>query len=165
MYRRAVFALATVIATACAPAAPAKLSDADKAAIQATVDGALKIANGASLDAAAYVKAYYAPDAIYMAPNEKSLTGTVAITEWFKALPPVSNVKFTLAEIDGTSDLAFLRGAYTFTVTLPGSAPITDSGKYLEIWRKQTDGSWRSERDVFNSDIPAAPPAPPEKKK
>ena len=36
----------------------------------------------------------------------------------------------------------------------PVTEPLTDSGKNLAIWRKQTDGSWRIAVDVFNSDLP-----------
>jgi ketosteroid isomerase-like protein len=38
----------------------------------------------------------------------------------------------------------------------------TDKGKYVTIWRKQPDGSWKVVEDMFNSDIPmlAAPNQP-----
>ena len=159
--RRQFLAIALVIATtsSCRPPGPSVLGEADKAAIQATIDSALKIANTTPFDAPAYIKAYYADDAVYMAPNEKSLSGATAMLEWFKALPPPSNVKFTLAEIEGTGAVAILRGTYTFTVTPAGSPPIVDTGKYLEVWKKRPDGSWRSSSDIFNSDIPV--PAPP----
>ena len=46
-------------------------------------------------------------------------------------------------------------------LTLPGATePINDTGKYIEIWRKQADGSWRVIRDIFNSDLPVAAPEP-----
>ena len=143
---------------ACAPAGPAPLSDADKAAIQATIDASLKIGNTTPLDAPAFVKAYYADDAILMPSNQPALSGAGPITEWFKALPPVSGLKFTTDEIEGFGGVAYLRGRYSFTMLPPGAAPIPDSGKYLEIWKKQADGSWRSARDIFNSDLPLPPP-------
>ena len=32
--------------------------------------------------------------------------------------------------------------------------PIQDHGKFIEIRRKQPDGSWLISRDIFNSDLP-----------
>ena len=34
-----------------------------------------------------------------------------------------------------------------------------DRGKYLEVWKKQADGKWKVVADMFNSDLPLAPPA------
>jgi ketosteroid isomerase-like protein len=154
--RERVICCGLLVATACQQQAPvpAGLSDADKAAIAATVDSALRIANTAPFDAAAYVRAYYAEDAIVMAPNEKALRGHAAIEPWFKALPPLSDVAFATEEISGSPDIAYLRGRYTFTVTPTGVAAMVDSGKFLEIWKRRPDGSWRNAIDAFNSDLP-----------
>jgi ketosteroid isomerase-like protein len=44
------------------------------------------------------------------------------------------------------------------TLNDPSGKPIADHGKYLEIWRKQGDGSWKCIVDMFNSDLPGTPP-------
>jgi len=42
------------------------------------------------------------------------------------------------------------------TLTPPGAAePVGDRGKFVEIWKKQRDGSWRVVLEIFNSDLPA----------
>jgi ketosteroid isomerase-like protein len=64
--------------------------------------------------------------------------------------------------------LAYDRGTYSMTITPPGAAAIEDRGKYLTIYRKQADGSWKVLRVMYNSDLPLpAPekPAGPAKKK
>ena len=33
---------------------------------------------------------------------------------------------------------------------------IKDHGKFVEIWKKQADGSWKCAVDMFNSDLPAS---------
>jgi ketosteroid isomerase-like protein len=37
--------------------------------------------------------------------------------------------------------------------------PVTDNQKYVTVWRKGADGSWKVVADIFNSDNPAAAPA------
>jgi ketosteroid isomerase-like protein len=80
---------------------------------------------------------------------------------WFAAFPPMSDFRPQIIEVDGRGDLAYVRGTYSMMLTLPGATePINDTGKYIEIWRKQADGSWRVIRDIFNSDLPVAAPEP-----
>jgi ketosteroid isomerase-like protein len=51
-------------------------------------------------------------------------------------------------------------GTYTMTIVPPGApGPVNDSGKYVEVRRKQSDGSWLIAVDIFNSDLPAPQPA------
>jgi ketosteroid isomerase-like protein len=58
--------------------------------------------------------------------------------------------------IDG--DLAYQRGTFTVAATpKAGGETRNTSGNFLRIYRRQTDGSWRMVRDMFNSDKPAAP--------
>ena len=58
-----------------------------------------------------------------------------------------------VAEIEGRGDLAYVRGTYTMTLHPDGAPePVEDAGKYLEIRRKQSDGSWLYVADMFNSD-------------
>ena len=40
------------------------------------------------------------------------------------------------------------------TMTPPGAPAITDTGKFLVIYRRQDDGSWKVCCDLFNSDLP-----------
>ena len=58
------------------------------------------------------------------------------------------------AEVASSADIAYSTGTYTATI-----GGTTDSGKYLTIWRKQADGSWKVIEDMFNSDLPI-PTAP-----
>ena len=44
---------------------------------------------------------------------------------------------------------------------LPGGVTLPDSGKFLEIRRRQADGRWLIPRDIGNSDIPLPAPSPP----
>lgn len=151
------------LASACQPAVPPGLSAADKAAIEA--QDATYIKNITAGDASALVKAYYTNDAVFMPPNMALVTGAAAIEATMKAFPPITNYSLHSDEIAGVGDLAYARGRYALKLNPPGMAPIADSGKFIDIWRKQPDGSWKVTRDIFNSDVPLPEPAPPAKKK
>lgn len=52
-------------------------------------------------------------------------------------------------------NLAFARGIYTyFAEPTQGGDPIWWDGKYLTMFQRQPDGSWKIYRDVFNSNLP-----------
>lgn len=135
----------------CQPSGPAALTDADKAAIEASSQAWLDAALAADWSGLA---ATYAEDAVFMPPNQPTIEGRDNIQAWFESLPPVSAMEFATVKIDGAGDLSFKHGTYTMTMTPEGADPVNDSGKFIEIRRKQTDGSWLITRDIFNSDVP-----------
>ena len=151
----AVIALAA-LAAACQPATPAGLTDADRAAIDSA--GQTFVKNVLASDYTALVKAYYADDAILLPPNMPAATGHAAIEAVLRTFPPITAFTIQQEELAGTGDLAYQRGRYRMTLAPPGMAAIPDSGKYLEIWRKGADGTWKIVRDMFNSDVPLPPP-------
>ena len=52
-----------------------------------------------------------------------------------------------------SNDLAYALGFYTI------DNPPVDKGTYLDLWKKQTDGSWKMTVAVIKSDMPAPAPA------
>jgi uncharacterized protein (TIGR02246 family) len=135
---------------ACEPPGPAALSAGDKAAIEAADQAWQEAVRSGDWAGAA---ALYAENAVFMPPNEPAVEGRGNIQVWFEALPPVTAVEIKTAEIDGLGDLAFTRGTYSMTMSPEGMSSITDSGKYVGIFRKQADGSWLYSRDIFNSNL------------
>jgi ketosteroid isomerase-like protein len=52
-------------------------------------------------------------------------------------------------------DMVYSEGTYTMTMTNPKTKkPMTDKGKFLTVYMKQADGSWKAVADTFNSDSP-----------
>ncbi len=132
--------------------APARLSEADIAAIRASADSFAANARARRDSANA---ALYAENAVFMPPNQPAVEGRVAIRAWFAAFPPMSAFSITSIKIDGQGDLAYERGTYALTIAAAGKAPaMEDHGKYLAVRRRQTDGSWLMTLDMFNSDVP-----------
>ncbi len=143
-----VVAAIALFASACAPP-PASLSEADLATIRAAGDEFEEA--GANNDWAA-VTALYTEDAVLMPPNATSVTGHAAIEEVFGQFPTLTSFELTIDDIQGSGDVAIVRGSYALTMDIEGQM-IEDRGKYLEVRRKQADGSWPIAIDAWNSDI------------
>jgi ketosteroid isomerase-like protein len=54
-----------------------------------------------------------------------------------------------------SADIAYSYGTYKLNFSGPAGNPTEDRGKYLEIWKKQKDGTWKCAVDTWNSDLPA----------
>ena len=151
-------ALLVVAACSAPPAAPPGLTDADRDAIRAMTAAFVTGINAKDWTAAT---ANYAEDVLWLPPNGPEISGKSAVQSWMAAFPPFANFAASSVEIEGVGDLAYSRGTYEIDVTPPGAAAaMHDKGKYIEIYRKQADGSWKLVRDIFNSDLPVTLPAP-----
>ncbi len=146
----AVLAVLSVSLAGCAGGA-ASLSDADIAAIE---EGSAAFVAATNANDWGGVAALYTEDAVMMGPNGPAVQGRAAIEAFFAAYPPFSGFTLNPVEIDGRGDLAFVRGTYSLTLEIEGMEPTPDTGKYIEIRRRQTDGSWLITADIFNSDTP-----------
>jgi uncharacterized protein (TIGR02246 family) len=158
----ALFALAGTVVAACRPAAPAAadraaapLEAADVAAIRG-VDSAF--ATAAEAGSAESMAAQYAPDASLLPPNANAIDGRDAIQKFWGGLLGAYRVEIAVVadEVEGRGDLAYARGHYTLkgTPRSAGPPPLDDRGKFLEVLRRQPDGTWRYAVDMYNSDLP-----------
>lgn len=132
------------------------LSQADVTRINAVTETFVKAALAKDW---ATVAGLYLDDAVVNPPNEPAVRGRAAIQAWFEKFPPVTDFKASNVQVEGRGDLAYVLGTYTMTLAPPGApGPVKDSGKYVEVRRRQRDGRWLIAVDIFNSDLPAAPP-------
>jgi ketosteroid isomerase-like protein len=53
--------------------------------------------------------------------------------------------------------LAYTSGTTEATFKDASGETASFKGKYLTVWKKQADGSWKVLYDMFNSDLPATP--------
>jgi uncharacterized protein (TIGR02246 family) len=98
----------------------------------------------------------YTPDAVLNPPHHPAVKGRKAIRAWFEGFPPITTFRARNVKVEGSGGLAYVLGKYTMTLAPPGAPePIQDSGKYVEVRRKQPDGRWLIQADIFNSDLPA----------
>jgi ketosteroid isomerase-like protein len=149
--------LASTSAWAQTGAPKAGLSAADLKTIN---DGSLAFSKAVLAKDWAAMSALYTEDGLLCPPNEPSVKGRAAIKAWAGKFPPLSAFVLKNEKVEGALDLAYVSGTFTMTIAPPGAPPVKDSGKYLEIRKRQADGKWLMTIDIFNSDLPA-PPAPP----
>ena len=70
----------------------------------------------------------------------------------------------TQAEASKGGDFVYTVGTYSMTVSNPkDKKPVTDKGKYLTVFKKQANGSWKAVADMMNSDMPAQTERPQHK--
>lgn len=106
--------------------------------------------------------AFYSDDAMVLPPNQPSAAGKDSIHKAvgdLLGLPGLSmSWKAAKVEVARSGDLAYVQGTYELGMKDPKGKPVADHGKYVEVWKKQADGSWKCAVDTWNSDLPAAPP-------
>ena len=100
---------------------------------------------------------YYAADASIYAPGMPIATGTGAIRTALTGMmsAPGFALEFapTKADVSAASDIGYTTGTYQLTMN-----GTTEKGKYVTIWKKQSDGQWKVSEDIFNADTSGAPP-------
>ena len=107
-------------------------------------------------NAGALVKAFYAPDAVLMPPNHGAVEGREKIAGFLQGLidSGLTSIKLDTTTVASAGDLAYGQGRYTLNLAPPGGSPVQDVGKYVVVYRRQANGSWRAVSDIFNSDNP-----------
>jgi predicted ester cyclase/ketosteroid isomerase-like protein len=126
-----------------------RLTDQDEVAIRNTVEEALKIGFA---DRPTLAKVYWAEGAEIVAANGEVIRGHHAVLDWLQRFPPVLNWRLFDLTVDGAGEFACVRGRYLMELSSRAKVPY-DKGQYMEIWRKQGDGSWKVIRHVYTSEL------------
>lgn len=141
-----------------APTAPADTRAADEAAVRKADADWSQAAQSKQADA---WLAFYSDDAVVLPPNSKMENTKEGIHKTITdllALPGLA-VNWTTTKVESarSGDLAYSYGAYELTSNNAKGKPVTDHGKYAEIWKRQSDGSWKCILDTWSSDLPMVP--------
>ena len=159
--------VAVLVSVGCLGLLPLSTANAQQAGStdQAAIEKALRKLD-AEWSAAASAKdvdktvSYYSNDAVVLPPNSPLATTPMAIrAQWKKDIDNMISGGWrpTRVEVAKSGDMAYVSGTYTFNVKDAGGKTMKDRGKYLEVWKRQADGSWKCSADAWNSDLPAAP--------
>lgn len=153
-----------VIFTGCTPtpAPPPAAPDTHDADVKAIKDvEATWVQNFATKDADK-IATVYTDDASVLITDMPVINGMAAIKAALK--PMVADKGFSITfssdkvDVAKSGDLGYSQGTYSMTSTSPKSKKVfSEKGKYVTVFKKQADGSWKAVSDIFNADAPATP--------
>ena len=130
---------------------PSALSPVDEVNIRSVDSAFVAAANAGDAEG---VAAVYADDGALLAPNLPPQKGRAAIKAFWGGFLDAYSVRFEVASdtIEGRGDLAYNQGHYRFTAVpkAKGVPGVADEGKFLEILKKQPDGSWKYVVDMYS---------------
>lgn len=93
-------------------------------------------------------------------PNAPVATGKNAITKLTASAFAIPDFKLAWQPnkvgIARSGDLGYTSGTYIWSFKDGLGKPVSDKGKYLTVWKKQADGSWKVLFDMFNTDLPTS---------
>lgn len=158
-YRSTSRLLATVLLAgalaACAPAEPADMSVEAAAEIREADMAFEAAARTGNMETA---MSMHTDDAMVFPPGQPMVSGQAALRALWTDM--MSAPGFSISwQVSGTSaaasgDLGYSWGTAQITMSGPDGMPMSSQEKYVTIWRKQADGTWKVAVDMFNSNAP-----------
>lgn len=167
MPRTGVFLLPVVLLMmfGCAPQVDVA---AEQAAIEQALSDWLVATNKPGEEGAEGHASFFTEDAVLLPPNTARVEGRDAIRAW--GMPSTSAEDFSInwtatsIAVSAGGDLAYATGTYELSLKDAEGNTVSDNGKFLDVWKKQADGSWKVVAGAFNSDLPLPAAAAPEEK-
>jgi ketosteroid isomerase-like protein len=102
--------------------------------------------------------AFYAEDAVLMPVAEPIVEGRLAILEEWRHVYGIpgftSSSHLVAASLSTAGDLGYTRGTYESGMQGTGGRAVVERGKWVSVWKRGTDGSWRIIVDISNTDAP-----------
>jgi ketosteroid isomerase-like protein len=94
-----------------------------------------------------------------LAPNTPIAVGKDAIAKLIAEDFAHDNIEWHANKVGVSSsgDLGYTSGTTGMTFKDTSGKTVVYKGKYLTVWKKQADGSWKVLYDMFNSDQPPTP--------
>ena len=155
--RRSTLSLLTLALTLALPlshagaASGVEEAKAGIAKANAKWEAAAKAGDGAA------IAALYTNDAIILPPGRPLVTGRASAEQFFGGMlkSGVKSIGLHTDNVERAGDYAIETGTATITVQPEGKEAQTSNGKYVVVWKRQSDGSWQLHRDIWNDTPPS----------
>lgn len=110
---------------------------------------------------AARIASHFAEDGNLMVPDGPVLTGVDAIRAFLNDTVADPNWSLTLRplqfEVSSGGDLGYARGSYILTTTdAARKRAVTETGRFISIFRKGSNGMWKAVQHISNAEVPVA---------
>lgn len=104
-------------------------------------------------DIDAMIDGFYAPNVRLLPPDRPPLEGIEAVRAFWHQAPDRGLIDLELRSsgVEGAGDMLYETGAFRRTLRPRHGHPFKDLGKYLVVYRRQPDGQYRAEAEMFNS--------------
>jgi ketosteroid isomerase-like protein len=96
-------------------------------------------------------------DVVFLSPNEPAVIGKAAVRAWSAEYLKAFRIHWdkTVKDFTVAGDWAFERYSYKQNdKPAGGGVSVTDTGKGLIVYHRDSGGKWRVARDAWNSDLP-----------
>ena len=119
--------------------------------IEATLKTLVESLNGGD---AAGVAAHYTADAAVLPPDSARIDGREGIQGVWQGFidSDVRDVAMITQEVDVFGDVANEVGAISATAPSEDGGRVQWAGKYVAVWKRGGDDTWRMHRDIWNFD-------------
>ena len=149
--------VATLLVLAISGCAPQVDVEAERAAIRGVLAQRVQAWNDKDVER---VLSFNTKDSSWFPPNAPIASGQEAMRALFPHMVEspgfAVSAETTAVEVSRAGDLAYSPGIYEITVNDPEGNPVTTVGKWVSVWKKQADGSWKVVAHIWNLDGPAA---------
>lgn len=101
---------------------------------------------------------WFAEDGVALGNGQPPVIGRVAIAKSANWLPKNYQLTWTPtdAQMGPSGDMGYTWGHFEGRSKDAAGNPVTTTGRYITIWRKQADGSWKVELDAGANEPAAA---------
>jgi uncharacterized protein (TIGR02246 family) len=103
--------------------------------------------------------AFFTEDGVFILGAQKGINQGRAAVEAFNEERMKAwrylDVTITTADVGVSGELAYERGTNRIIRQQGSATPVTSTGRYLTVWRRQSDGRW-----LIQADMVVADPAP-----
>ena len=154
-----IFLIAILVAAATSLALGQKRTDKDASR---GVRNAIEAANQKFIEAfnrgdTAAIAAMYSSDAKVLPPNSQTVEGRQNIQSFWQSLITMGAKlgQLETIKVESRGDIAYEVGKYTLSIQPAGGQAVTDTGKYVVVWKRQ-GGGWRLAADIWNTNAPAS---------
>jgi ketosteroid isomerase-like protein len=117
-----------------------------------------KFAHDTAAGGGAAFARWFAPDAVMLSNGKAPVVGQTAIAQAANWSPQQYQLTWTPegGRMSSAGDMGFTWGSYEGHSKDRDGTPIVTTGRYMTVWKKQPDGSWKVEMDSSNDAPPKA---------